>query len=314
MTLEAQLTRLLKGVRPRGRDLVVHGRRASVEQTVAWLTELLYQRHMVVSDGTHPPDFAGDPQLIAALQRAAGGRRYYEPGWKASWVREGGVAVTNGVVQLWVARQPGALKPARPRRGAKVELSLPCARNGWLPGYFGLVSAAGGNRAPHPVKVYLNLTVALAPAWVKFLLHDPRLRRLRFEAKLFNDPLSYGRRDPAVMYLEPDSALEVLSRVRRFVRGHRRQVRAQQVAFTLPLEPGFSVGASLEGERRLRQSYGEYRCRLVARAAIRALRDGAPRQKWSGYFARAFADAGGDFVRPWLGAARIDWARLSTSA
>lgn len=289
------------------------GRRTRPADTEAWLTEWLYQHHFTGWDGERGPDLGGEPGLVGALEAATGGHRYFAEGWKVRGRAGGGFTVFDGRVQLFVPAKKGALRPPKPRAGQRVAVSFPCARNGWLPGYFGLVSRAGEGRAGE-VKLYLNLTPEGAPRWVRFLMEEPVLRRSRFEAKVFNHPRAYGRRDSAVMYLEAASAPRIFGALKRFVAHHPKLVRAEHVPFTLPLGRGLSAGASLRLERESAQSYGELRCRLAARAALQGLRAGAAPEAWGPYLARAFAAAGTDLLRPWEGPARIDWASAAASS
>ncbi|MFT3840562.1 MAG: T3SS effector HopA1 family protein [Myxococcaceae bacterium] len=273
MTLFEQIERGLK-----------HGR--SEDQ----LTQYLYEHHHLDWDRWQPPHFLGDTGFVAELERAAGGARCLQAGWHVLGLDAAGLVASNGAVRLWVPRRPGAWLPAKPRVGAPVRLSFPCARAGAMPGYFVLVSRAGHAPFGPSVKLYLNLKPSGAVALVRELM---RLR-VRFDAKLFNHPLAYGRRDTAVVYCAPRDVKVMTRALQRFVRSHPAHVRAQPVPFTTVLGRGLSIGQSLEAEEREGVSYGELRCRLVARAVLRA-----PRERWLDEIRRTFKRAGTDFDQPW---------------
>lgn len=273
MTLFEQIERGLK----RGR---------SEEQ----LTQYLYEHHHLDWNGWRPPNFLGDAGFVAELEHAAGGARCLQAGWHVLGLAAAGLVASNGAVRLWVPRRPGAWSPAKPRVGQPVRLSFPCARPGAMPGYFVLVSPAGHAPLGPSVKLYLNLKASGTAALVRQLMKV----RVPFDAKVFNHPLAFGRRDTAVMYCAPSDVEVMVRALRRFVRANASQVRAAPVPFTTVLGRGLSIGQSLEAEEREGVSYGELRCRLVARAVLRA-----PKKRWLEEIRRAFKRAGTDFDQPW---------------
>jgi hypothetical protein len=271
----------------------LRGRRLTLAQREAQLASFLYVHHHAGWNGWRCPDASGDVDFVAGLLRAAAGARCFDGHWRTMKVRPHGLMAYNSEVTLWVPRRKGAWLPARPRARQRVQISFPCAREGAMPGYLVLVSRVGHPDHRRLARLYLNLKPEGASQWVEWLLHDPTLRRVRFEAKVFNHPLSYGRRDTAMMYFDARDLQKVSSVMKRFVRRHAGWVRDEQVPFTLALARGLSVGVSLEAEEREHISYGELRCRLVARAVLRA-----SRTRWMDALRREFKRAGGDLDNP----------------
>jgi hypothetical protein len=267
--------------------------RLTQEQREARLAGYLYVHHHAEWDGWQHADQSGDPGFVAELRRAARGVRCFEDHWWALKVRPRGLLVFNRDVTLWVPRRRGAWSPSNPRKRQRVRVSFPCVREAAMPGYVWLASRAGVPGQAPTAKLYLNLKPEGASRWVELLLHDRVLRRVRFQAKLFNHPLAYGRRDTAMMYFDARDLPAVTRVLKRFVAAHPSWVRHELVPFTVALAKGLSVGASLPAEEREGISYGELRSRLVARAVL-----GAPRERWETLVRRAFKRAGGDFDDP----------------
>ena len=260
----------------------------------AALTEVLYQQWFI--DWRAPADLgaqaSGDDRFVAALMGAAGTDTWLSPGWTVTGRVGGNAFVSDGAVQLYVdaARE---VSPRNPREGAKVAVRLPCARGCATPGFFLLVSRAGRAPAVHD-KLYLHLTPQGGTAVVE------RLRRLdaRFEVKVANSAAAYGRRDSGVVYVDPAHRPKVARALLALSNARPHLFGARVPPMTSRLGRGISFAESHpdDGEG----SFGEERCRLVARALLSARKGGA----LGPHLRAVFFRAGVDPAEPWLRASK----------
>lgn len=296
---EVSLARVLSALRLGRRQL------ARREETTAALAEALYQRYFI---GWREPawareDLAGDADFVAALAQRTSGATTWQPGFVVERRTPSGVFVVNDDIRLWVT-DAADLRPRAQRTGQRVAVRLPCARESALPGFFTVVSRAGrlAPQAPH-LKLYLNVAPAAVASLFEGLVSAPALRRARFEAKAGNEPTQYGRRDTALLYVEPGDYRRVSGWVLGFRRRHARHFRRDTPPMTWALAPGVAVAESpVETE----ESFGAHRCRLLAEAVVSARAAGSD---WRDAVRERFAREGLDWARPWLGRLSGGWAR-----
>ncbi len=265
----------------------------------AALTEHLYRRYFCRWRPAAEARASGDPEFVARLTAKAQGATTWDDGWVVADAGPEWAFVINGAIQVFVS-DPRDLRPPAAQVGAAVQLRLPCARAGASPGFFFFVGPAGriSDARPH-LRLYLNVTPDGAAGVVGALAHDRAARRLFLEAKFVNHPAAYGRVDTGILYVDPGSFDATLSLMRRLERAHPRWWRRGIPPFTYPLGKGTAVAEGAAGRRA--ESYGENRCRVMARGVLDALRSGAvPGEAWRSRVAAAFAAEGLDLERPYV--------------
>lgn len=258
-------------------------RRAPPEEEI---TEALYQRWFI--DWRAPIDLtaqaSGDERCVAELSALAGDDTFLAPDWIVT-AREGRMAfVSDDHVQLYVDAHR-ELSPRNPEVGAVVRLRLPCARGCATPGFFLLVSRQGRAPARHD-KLYLNLTRAGGRAVIA------RLRRLdaRFEVKVANAPGAYGRRDSGVVYFDP-AHRDRLLRALRPLSKQPKLFKSKVPPMTKQLGRGLAIVETDASPT----SFGEDRCRVIARGLLRGRAKGSLEPSLS----EALREAGVDPEAPW---------------
>ncbi len=231
----------------------------------AELTELLYQRWFIDWRAPRHLDAqaAGDHRLVAQLSHLAGSGTWLAPDWTVTARAAHRAFVTDGAVQLYVdATQQ--LVPAEPAVADTVQLRMPCARGCATPGFFLLVSQQGRATAVHD-KLYLHLTPAGGRAVIE------RLSRLdaRFEVKVANSAAAYGRRDSGVVYLDPRHRNRLMRALLPL--SQRRGLFAASVPpMTKRLARGIAVAQPEPVDAEAPASFGDERCKLVAKALLEA--------------------------------------------
>lgn len=311
--MRRDLERLARGLHRSARGVTLpDGRRVPVAQAARALEDVLYERFFIdwqAPAGRFSDSVGGSPHFTAALLAAAGDASSFAPGFRVLSKTSQGTFVVNEVIRLFV-RERGGLRPAAARPGAPVEVRMPCAREAAMPGFFCFNSRAGrlDDAQPH-LKLYLNVTPAFAPVLVKWLFADRSLDRARFDGKVVNDPDAFGRRDTALLYVDPPALGRVLGSLARLRRAHRGGFRAKVPPFVLPLAQGLGVAESPPGND---ESFGAQRCRLTALGLLEHLRD--PRVGAWEAVSRSFATHGLDAEAPWLGSLPRAWVRRAHRA
>ncbi|MBE2253042.1 MAG: hypothetical protein IAE78_26150 [Myxococcus sp.] len=313
MSLRPALERLARGLSLRGGVLrLPDGQRAPRADAARALEDWLYERFFIdwrPREGRFSDSVGGAPHFTALLLAATGTTSWFDERFRVLARHPDGVFVENGVVRLYVRRRAD-LRPPSPRRGGQVSVRLPCAREAAMAGFFCFNSRVGRlpDERPH-LKVYLNVLPALAPVLLEGLLHDHGLRRARFDGKIVNDPDAFGRRDTALLYVEPRSLEAVLGFLGRLRARRPRGFRAAVPPFVLPLGRGVGVAESPPGDE---ESFGAQRCRLTALGLLAWL-DGDAASAWAGVSSR-FAAEGLDATRPWLGVLPASWVARAQQA
>ncbi len=163
---------------------------------------------------------SGDLAFVGRLRATAAGVSTWDEGWRVVKASSEWAFVVNDQVCLFVDDRDD-LMPPDAQVGETAAVRLPCARENRWPGYFGWASRAGLPKPGTEVQeAYLNLSPEHAPALVRELL---ALSKVRYEARLLNDPAAYARVDTArVASAQMDVVLEAL---KGFTRTWPRAVR-----------------------------------------------------------------------------------------
>jgi hypothetical protein len=139
----------------------------------------------------------------------------------------------------------------------------------------GFYMALGNHELPHAetaiVRLYWHLTPEVAVAFVRAATSRLNEAGIPFRLKVLRDPLLYRRCDAGVIYVLNSDYPPVSEIVAGIHVKVAEGLRSSIPAFVLPLAPGLGL-AEDPGDL---QSFGEHRCRLLARALITAYESGA---------------------------------------
>jgi hypothetical protein len=236
------------------------------------------------------------------LAEANAGREAWQAGWRFAWWDVNGAAVARRGAALrawwpghWV-RADGGFGPVADRTPLRMLHPATPARSP-QPGFWFAAGGGGPDLEILGLRTYFGVGRATAPRLVAELtrrLHD---LEVPFQLKVADREDLIGRRDAAILYTE----------ARHFP---ALAVVAEEVARAVPLEPGHPPftkpllpGVAIAESPPDGASFGRDRCRRVAeglcRAHARGYRDEEARLA---AVAEAFAAAGLDLDRPWLGA------------
>jgi hypothetical protein len=280
----------------------------AVEDEPAWLAALegeLYARFYTrptAGNGPAPSDFLAQRDHLSALSAANTGRGTWEPGWTIDHLDEDGrVAVAKDGLTFWV--EPSGLRghSAPPRPGDFCRVLVAKELRSLMPGFY--VAIGDGDpddprAAPEPlVRTYWHLRPAAAAPYIAAVTAALNARGVPFRTKVLNDPGAYLRADAGVLYLGRRDFRRIGDAIAQIHRAIAPGLRPEVPRFTKRLAPG--LGLAEDPSNGL--SFGQHRCRLVARAAWRSFAGGdAGRDARCETLAAEFRAAGLDPARPYL--------------
>lgn len=266
------------------------------------LAEEIYARLYTRAGPLRDPesDPAARRQHLALLSRANQGRGTWEPGWTvravepdgrlsvlkdglAFWVgpdrvRRTGEIAPGACCQVWVGKELKELQPGfyiaigDGSQGSQGSAGSPGSKGsqGSRRNEGGEGGEGGEEEREPPVRLYWHLTAAGAASWMARLTGLLNAAGIPFRAKALSDPGSYRRADAGVLYLAPDRYEAARRAVAATYREIRGELRPAVPLLARRLAPGLAVAEDPgNGE-----SFGQHRCRLVARGLWRAFEAG----------------------------------------
>jgi hypothetical protein len=227
------------------------------------------------------------PMLIDAWEQPAFGRQlreanlgdgYLEHGWSVSgdpstWP-EGAVLVRRGGLTLAPRRdQVAPVDGTAISPGASVSVRFPKDRPYSMAGFYVAIGRAGPTRGKSElVRWYFHLLPEGAPRLLRRLTSATTGLTVPFTLKLQNHPERYTRPDAAVLYLARSTFAQTLPAVLAAQAEVADALRPRVPAFARAVRPGLGLAEEPLGEGRM--SFGQHRCRLIARGLVAAAAQG----------------------------------------
>jgi class II lanthipeptide synthase len=274
------------------------------------LAAMIYEHCYLRPYGPGPRvlDLAGERAFELALLRSTTDRAVWENGWLAEHADTDGhrVAVRLGV-RFWVDADGLRLTGSDREDPRPCAVLVPNVYRRLFPGFHMVMGDAPSEeldrRDEAVVRLYWHLTNAAAPKWLAQISRKLNGEGIAFRAKVLASPYAYRRADAGVLYVAqrdfartsrvlPDIYFEV-----------REGLRDDVPLFTERLARGLGVAEDPGGG----MSFGQHRCRLIARALLAARQGEAPdlRAKLRAIF-EAFRREGLDPLAPHLQAGSVD--------
>jgi hypothetical protein len=214
-----------------------------------------------------PADLLAQRDHISALSAANNGLGSWEPGWQVvAQEPDGRFAVRKDDITFWVGPDGLRARTATAAPGDYVRVRVAKELRSLMPGYYCAIGDGDqddARAAPAPqVRFYWHLTARAAVPYMAAITGQLNSRGIPFRTKVLSDPSGYGRADAGVLYVERQHSSrlgDVLARVHRAIAD---QLRPEVPLFCRPLAPGLGVAEDPGTDL----SFGQHRCRLVARA------------------------------------------------
>jgi len=257
-----------------------------------------------------------DRDFVGRLSAANTGRGTFEPGWRVAFVDDDGrIAVEKDGLTLFAPPQrfrPDA-GPVAPGQVGRLRIGKELRQ--LVPGFYFAIGDGGadepGAQAGPVVRLYWHLQSASAARAVHAVTSELNRVGVPFRMKVLADPGSYVRADAGVLYLGKRHYLAARGAIAKAYFLVRSGLRPTVPLFTKRLAPGLGLAEDPGGDGQT--SFGQHRCRLVARALWRCYAEGrASLDDRVRGVAGAFAEQGLDPARPYLSAgSRDDYAPVA---
>jgi hypothetical protein len=259
---------------------------------------------------------ADDRDFVGRLSAANTGRGTFEPGWRVAFVDDDGrIAVEKDGLTLfappqWFRPDAGNVAPGQVGR-----LRIGKELRHLVPGFYFAIGDGGADepdaQAGPVVRLYWHLQSSSAARVVHAVTSELNRVGVPFRMKVLSDPGSYVRADSGVLYLGKRHYLAARAAIARAYFLVRSGLRPAVPLFTKPLAPGLGLAEDPGGDGQT--SFGQHRCRLVARALWRCYaEERSSLDDRLEAVAAAFVERGLDPARPYLSAgSRDDYAPIA---
>jgi hypothetical protein len=248
------------------------------------------------------PAFAReDPVLGAALRQADGGRYCWSPDWRLETeTDDGAVLVDQRGLHVQARREE-----YRSGRGG-VEVRFPTARPFASPGFFLVCGTAGAAVAPDVMRWYLDVAAPAAPEVLRLIVTALDGLEIRYTFKILSNPADHPRPDAAVLYTSRRDVTAVHPVVLGLHDEQRAAFRPAIPRFSRRIRDGVGI-AEDPPQSAVPVSFGQHRCRLVARGIVAAGPDAGAEQRYAA-IRSSFDEAGISVDAPHLnpGSAEFD--------
>ncbi len=242
----------------------------------------------------------GMTPLVEALSTANAGNGYWDDDWEVRMTEDDKVVVCRGGLELWVCPEDCLVTQSdRIVPGVRLSLRFPKELLSMSPGFYMALSdkALTGEDSQSLVRFYWNLSAEGTVCFMRDATTMLNQAALPFKLKILNDPKLFTRCDTVVLYTrgsDYNSISEILATIYPVVAPNLRQ---RTPVFTKRLASGLGL-AEDPGQQ---ESFGEYRCRMLAEGMIRAYEQGKKSlEERMQVVEECFAEAGISLEKPFL--------------
>jgi hypothetical protein len=206
-----------------------------------------------------------DPEFVAQLSQANRSAGVFDGGWRVVSNGSDGWLCEKSGLQLRVSA--GLQADGQHREDDGVAVRFPAERRHWMPLYY---CTGGGMAIEAELRIYFNVRPASASWLLRTLSQALQDAAVSYQLKLLNHPQSYTRPDAAVLYVQGSDAGVCRAIVDRLTASGTAAFRKAIPALTRAIYPGVAVADEPTPRRGRRASFGEDRCRIVARGLAHA--------------------------------------------
>ena len=248
--------------------------------------------------------------FMATLSAANTGRGTWDPDWTVRQVADSGeVVVGRHDLEIWAARRDVRTASGRISPGEVCRLRVPAEMRYLMKGFFyvfgdaakghdGAKSTSDADTETEPQwRFYWHLTSDAAATFVTATTSILNARSVPFHLKVLREPDKYLRADAGVLYLARRHALELDDALREIHETLAADLRPETPLLTHRLAKGLALVEAPPAS----SSYGQHRCRLIARALWQSFASGCvDRGHRLRSLATAFQQEGLDPRHPYL--------------
>ncbi len=285
-----------------GRRHRLSGGDLSPRMLIDALSDRLYRRYYVrLPIASEGPSSAAERQAhIGRLSAANAGHGTWDSDWEI--VRrdaDGRIVVRTGVLELWASERWVRVERGEIVPGRACRLRVGKEMQDFQAGYYLAIgdaeeqTQAGGGF----LRLYWHVRLAGSVALMRALTGTLNRAAIPFRFKMLSRPSAYRRPDSGVLYVHGRHYRRLEPLVGEIHSAVRTWLEPRTPLMTLRLADGLGLAEDAPDG----QSFGEHRCRLVARALLQAFESGvdSPESRASA-IADSFRDVGLDPLAPHL--------------
>jgi HopA1 effector protein family len=226
------------------------------------LWPLIYRRHYLRERHIAAPPASGapmreleSPEFAAELAAANRSTGILESGWRVIGSEGGQFQCEKDGLSLCV---PAALM----QPGAPVTIRFPAERRYWMPFFY----CIGGGLSVEPsLRVYFNVKPGCAAWLLRTLSEEFEKSGAAYQFKVLNHPAHYTRPDAAVLYVGADRLDGCRAIVKHIAAAGTSAFRVSVPSLARRIHPGIAVADEPPAIGGQRVSFGEHRCRVIAK-------------------------------------------------
>ena len=243
--------------------------------------------------------------FLAALSAANGGRGTWDPDWTVRQLAsDGQVVVGRHELDLWAAVRDVRTATGRIASGEHCRLRLPKEMRYLMKGFFYVfgdgeeveIDAGPGGVVEPQWRFYWHLTSEAAATFIAAATSILNASSIPFRLKVLRSPNEYNRADAGVLYVDRRHVLELGAAVGRIHEAVAAGLRPQTPLLTHRLADGLALAEASP----VASSYGQHRCRLIARCLWQSFALGHDRGNRLNQLAAAFQQERLDPRHPYL--------------
>ncbi len=212
-------------------------------------------------------------EFISALSAANNGRGAWGSGWTIGLVeKDSRIAVAKDNLAFWVAPSEVRGENGTLTAGHRCRVWLPKERRGLIPGFYFAIGDAQDDleKTERCGRLYWHLTHDGAVPFIAVVTSLLNESGVPFGVKVLNDPNAYYRADAGVIYFSRRDDARIGPVIERIYSAVAAFLCAPVPRFAKRIHDGLGVAESPTADG----SFGEHRCRLVAKALFDAFRRG----------------------------------------
>lgn len=224
-----------------------------------------------------------DLPFLSELAGADFGDGWWDPGWRVAGGPAESVTVEKAGIRLSASRRdvrpPGANGRLSP--GEPVLVRFPNGTAGRMNGFYHVTGTAGPAETAAMMRIYLNVRLASPVTTLRRVAAALNEAGIRFTLKIVNSRQQLRRRDNTVVYLAEHDLDAALLAVRDAASSVPSALNPETLLFTSKAADGISVAAEglasgRNGADERNWSFGESRCKFLARGLLLHAVDGCP--------------------------------------
>jgi hypothetical protein len=203
--------------------------------------------------------------MTERLSSANNGIGGWDSGWKIKNIERSPrqLELQKNGLTLWAYPEEVIAQKGFTKIGQKVHIKIGKEFRELSPGYYTAIgNAVSGHDSDNVVRIYWNITVGGAIKLMKNITKEFNAINIPFKFKILNNPYAFSRVDGGVLYISKRYLVGLNTILSEIYPRVKMYLNYPSSFFAKALVPGLSLAES----PRTGESFGEHRCRILAKA------------------------------------------------